>query len=146
MPCGALDWILEQKGNVGGETRDAETQTAVRNTGVGCHFLLQGISQGQNPGVLYLLYLQAGSLPLVLPGKTQSCSLVKSNLPRSLSQFWQLYQRKCQMLTVGKISQRIYVTCFYYDCNFSENQTLGQNKGSLKNLSNQKDISLSIKT
>ena len=35
------------------------------NTGVGCHFLLQG----SNPGLLCLLHWQAGSLPLVLPGK-----------------------------------------------------------------------------
>ena len=39
-----------------------------RNTGVGCHFLLQGIflTQGSNPG---LLHWQVGSLPLMPPGK-----------------------------------------------------------------------------
>ena len=38
-----------------------------KNTGVGCHFLLQGIflTQGSNPPLLCLLYWQAGSLPLV---------------------------------------------------------------------------------
>ena len=37
-----------------------------KNTGVGCHFLLQGIfpSQGLNQHLLYLLYWQADSLPL----------------------------------------------------------------------------------
>ena len=37
-----------------------------KNTGVGCHFLLQGIfpTQGSNPDLLYLLYWQADSLPL----------------------------------------------------------------------------------
>ena len=37
-----------------------------KNTGVGCHFLLQGISltQGLNPRLLYLLHWQVGSLPL----------------------------------------------------------------------------------
>ena len=37
-----------------------------KDTGVGCHFLLQGIflSQGTNPHLLRLLYWQAGSLPL----------------------------------------------------------------------------------
>ena len=37
-----------------------------KNTGVGCHFLLQGIfpTQGSNPSFLCLLHWQAGSLPL----------------------------------------------------------------------------------
>ena len=36
------------------------------NTGVGCHFLLQGIFpiQGSNPSLLCLLHWQADSLPL----------------------------------------------------------------------------------
>ena len=42
-----------------------------KNTGMGCHFLLQGIfpTQGSNPGLLCLLHWQAGSLPLAPPGK-----------------------------------------------------------------------------
>ena len=38
-----------------------------KNTGVGCHALLQGIfpTQGLNPGLLGLLHWQASSLPLV---------------------------------------------------------------------------------
>ena len=42
-----------------------------KNTGVGCHFLLQGIftTQGSNPHLLSLLHRQAGSLPLAPPGK-----------------------------------------------------------------------------
>ena len=38
-----------------------------KNTGVGCHALLQGIfpTQGSNPCLLGLLHWQAGSLPLV---------------------------------------------------------------------------------
>ena len=37
-----------------------------KNTGAGCHFLLQGIFliQASNPCLLCLLHLQAGSLPL----------------------------------------------------------------------------------
>ena len=37
-----------------------------KNTGVGFHFLLQGIfqTQGSNPGILHLLQWQADSLPL----------------------------------------------------------------------------------
>ena len=42
-----------------------------KNTGVGCHALLQGIflTQGSNPRLLRLLRWQAGSLPLAPPGK-----------------------------------------------------------------------------
>ena len=42
-----------------------------KNTGVGCHALLQGVflTQGLNPRILHLLHWQAGSLPLVPPGK-----------------------------------------------------------------------------
>ena len=41
-----------------------------KNTGVGCHSLLQGIflTQGSNPDLLGLLHWQAGSLPLSPPG------------------------------------------------------------------------------
>ena len=42
-----------------------------RNTGMGYHFLLQGLflTQESNPHLLCLLHGQAGSLPLALPGK-----------------------------------------------------------------------------
>ena len=42
-----------------------------KNTGVGCHFLLQGISptQGLNPHLFSLLHWQADSISLLPPGK-----------------------------------------------------------------------------
>ena len=42
-----------------------------KNTGVGCHALLQGIflTQRLNPRLLFLLHWQVGSLPLAPPGK-----------------------------------------------------------------------------
>ena len=42
-----------------------------KNTGVGCHAILQGIflTQGSNPHLLNLLHWQADSLPLMPPGK-----------------------------------------------------------------------------
>ena len=42
-----------------------------KNTGMGCHFLLQGIfpTQESNPCLLCLLHWQVDSLPLVPPGK-----------------------------------------------------------------------------
>ena len=47
------------------------TRIPDKNTGVGCHFLLQGIFliQGSNPRLLCLLPWQARSLPLAPPGK-----------------------------------------------------------------------------
>ena len=44
-----------------------------KNTGVGCHALLQGIvpTQGSNPHLLCLLHQQADSLPTGPPGKPQ---------------------------------------------------------------------------
>ena len=44
-----------------------------RNTGVGCHFLLQRIfqTQGSNPRLLCLLHWQTSSLPAEPPGKPQ---------------------------------------------------------------------------
>ena len=46
-----------------------------KNTGVGCHDLLQGIfpTRGSGPSFLHLLHWQAGSLPLTPPGKPQTC-------------------------------------------------------------------------
>ena len=42
-----------------------------KNTGVGCHFLLQGIfpTQGSNLRLLHLLHWQTGSLSLIPPGE-----------------------------------------------------------------------------
>ena len=42
-----------------------------KNTGMGCHALLQRIflTQGLNPCLLQLLHWQVGSFPLVPPGK-----------------------------------------------------------------------------
>ena len=44
-----------------------------KNTGVGCHFLLQRffLTQGSNPSLLSLLHWQAGSLTLVPSGKPE---------------------------------------------------------------------------
>ena len=46
-----------------------------KNTGAGCHALLQGIflMQGLNLHLLLLLHWQAGSLPLVPPGENAKC-------------------------------------------------------------------------
>ena len=45
-----------------------------KNSGVGCHAVLQEIfpTQGWNPHLLYFLHWQAGSLPLAPPGKPET--------------------------------------------------------------------------
>ena len=57
-----------------------------KNTGVSCHFLLQGIflTQGLNPGLLNLLHWQADSLPLAPPGMPQNESESRSVVSDSL--------------------------------------------------------------
>ena len=54
-----------------------------KNTGVGCHALLQGIflTQGLNLGLLCLLHWQAGSLPLALDSITSLVAQMVKNLP-----------------------------------------------------------------
>ena len=49
-----------------------------KNTGVGCHFLLQGIlpTQGSNPHLLRLLHWQVSSLPQMPPGKSYEVFIV----------------------------------------------------------------------
>ena len=49
-----------------------------KNTGVGCHALLQGIflTQGLNLHLLCLLHWQVGSLQLALPGNPEPFYLV----------------------------------------------------------------------
>ena len=49
-----------------------------KNTGVGCHALLQGtfLTQGSNLRLLCLLHWQVGSLPLTPPGKPHVCVCV----------------------------------------------------------------------
>ena len=74
-----------------------------KNTGMGCHFLLQGIflTQEWNPCYLDILHWQAGSLPLVPPGKPVLSYIHVEILPHSLriSQFWTLFT---QVATSGK--------------------------------------------
>ena len=51
--------------------REKKKEEKKKNTGVGCHALLQGIfpTQGSNPHVVCLLHWQVGSLPLAPPRK-----------------------------------------------------------------------------
>ena len=63
-----------------------------RNSGVGCHALLQGSfhTQGLNPCLLCLLHSQAGSLPLALG-------------PRASGSYW-LLAKSCSQIPVAAFS------------------------------------------
>ena len=52
-----------------------------KNTGVGCHFLLQGLfpTQGSNTRLLSLLHWQVGSVPLAPPRKPLYCWRVSAD-------------------------------------------------------------------
>ena len=54
-----------------------------KNSGVGCHFLLQGIfpTPGSNPCLLYLLHWQVDSLLPLLPGSPRGNDSFSSRLP-----------------------------------------------------------------
>ena len=58
-----------------------------KNTGVGCHFLLQGIfrRQGSNHCLLDLLHFQADSLPQEPPGKPITDTAIVKNNSRDFS-------------------------------------------------------------
>ena len=65
-----------------------------KNTGVGCHALLQGIfpSQGLNPSPLHLLHWQVDSLPLEPPG----CPLISI---RTLGNIFKFKQKLINILS-----------------------------------------------
>ena len=85
-----------------------------KNTGVGCHCLLQGISptQGSNPYLLGLLYWQADSLPRATwkaPDQTHQSLEAFSVVPFNLHS--PPHQRVCPLLTgVFKVSIASYVS------------------------------------
>ena len=55
-----------------------------KNIGVGCHALLQGIflTQGSNLHLLSLLHWQAGSLPLMPPGRLLKIYIRQLNIEK----------------------------------------------------------------
>ena len=57
-------------------------QPPLKNTGVGCHALVQGIFpiQGSNQCLICLLHWQVASLPLVPPGKPSPVVVICKNV------------------------------------------------------------------
>ena len=58
-----------------------------KSTGVGCHFLLQGIfpTQGLNLSLLHLLHWQVGSLLLTPPGRPLRCKCCRNSCQRGVN-------------------------------------------------------------
>ena len=71
-----------------------------KNTGMGCHFLLQRIfpTQRSNPCLLCLLHWQAGSLPLVPPAKPKLLFIVVCccSVTQSIQLFETPFTAACQ--------------------------------------------------
>ena len=91
-----------------------------KNTRVGCGALLQGIFPGQGPNfhLLYLLQWQAGSLPLMPPGKLhQSLNIVikkKQNLQifSNCCEHWQCCFSSHRGTPFGELLQ-LYLPCMH---------------------------------
>ena len=74
-----------------------------KNTGVGCHFLLQGIfpTQGSSPHLVHLLHWQVGSLPLTPPGKPWYVLESLQNHHPLLPQLWCMEKMSSTNLVPG---------------------------------------------
>ena len=102
--------------------------------GVGCHALLQGIflTQGSNLHLLYFLLWQAGSLPLVPPGKPKESS-TNSYSPLGLC-FRCYLSLRLALANLSKISHPLMTAHLpFLRCSFSlvlsQCNTLGEGDG-----------------
>ena len=87
-----------------------------KNSGVGCHALLQGFpTQGPNLHLLRLLHWQAGCLPLALHGKPQHTSYWTPNT--AIKQFWakdDLLYAKFEWKHINFIIENFYYLTKYF--------------------------------
>ena len=78
-----------------------------KNTGVGCHALLQGIfpTQGSYSCLLRLLHWQTGALPLRHLRSHAGKLWISTNNNASVlaHQSLQMYSYDCKMLTIGEV-------------------------------------------
>ena len=94
-----------------------------KNTGVGCHFLLQGIflTQGLNLCLLHFLYWQADSLPLSHVGSPQSMFSLLKGLTVSLHTTY---------ILVFTLTHRYFAFSFYTYIHSSVSQYFPKNENS----------------
>ena len=78
-----------------------------KNTGVGCHALVQGIflTQGLNQRLLCLLHRQAGSLQLAPPGKPSQlqCTAIKKILKMQTSVLFKTHSHRSPEIILNYI-------------------------------------------
>ena len=94
-----------------------------KNSGVGCHFLLQGIflTQGSNPGLFHLLHGQADSLPLNHLGSPRGTGLtIKEKWERDEKGRREIQRPWCP----GSQQQRHFTQGCYYQTVWHEAGTL----------------------
>ncbi|KAB0357453.1 hypothetical protein FD754_001609 [Muntiacus muntjak] len=89
------------------------TMQSSLNTGVGCHFLLQGIflTQGSNPCPLHLLHWQADSLPTAPPGKPRIMGYQFNSVPQLCLTLCDPMDCKFSTVYCDAHSQRLWHTC-----------------------------------
>ena len=93
--------------------------TPGKSTGVGCHALLRGIfpTQGSNPSLLCLLHRQAGSLPLVPPGKPNLTLIISLKTPSPNTIRWgvraAIYEFRGGVEGIDFWPQLSVLTCMY---------------------------------
>ena len=99
-----------------------------KNTGTGCHFLLQGIflTQGSNPCLLHLLHWQVDSSPLAPPAKPQFYIYQILNSINNL-------KTSCWKLKFRSREQRESLCC-KKTCNNNRETPNVPHKGQLKNM------------
>ena len=85
-----------------------------KNTGVGCHTLLQGIFQTQelNPSLLHPLHWQVDSLPTEPPGKPSNCSIQTKSLESVLIFFPFLISNSIIKFTIWFVpTTKVHLMC-----------------------------------
>ena len=94
-----------------------------KHTGVGCHFLLQGIfpTQGLNPSLLRLLHWQVGSLPPTPPGKPPEISMEVPQRIRNSTTIWSnsLSSGYIYLKTIKSVSWRDICTTMFIAASFT---------------------------
>ena len=105
-----------------------------KNTGVGCHALLQGIfsTQRSKPHPSCLLHWQAGSLPLVLPGKPLSLYIWASLVSQTVKNLQETMVQSLgweDLLEKGMAIHSILPGKFHGQRSLVELQSMGSQRG-----------------
>ena len=92
-----------------------------KNTGGGCHAILQGIfpTQGSNPSLLHLLYCWVGYLPLVPPGKphlkVSNCQQPSHGLTHAGPSLTRMRLQQREQVLTNEARNSTYSSCVWGD-------------------------------